>query len=148
MSPEVERIYQAALRLPPRERAALVEQLLQSFDAAPEVTAEFEAAWIAEAHDRMAAFERDEITARDGESVFADAIAQAQLDELVRLAQHLQVSRSQLLAQALTEYLARRRNHEMLAQINEAYADGPDETDQAVLGQAMQQQRRLLTADE
>jgi len=44
MTPHEEQVFRQALELPPLERAALVEQLLRSFDLEPSVTAEIEAA--------------------------------------------------------------------------------------------------------
>ncbi|MHB0940070.1 MAG: addiction module protein [Armatimonadota bacterium] len=72
MTPREEKVFREALELPPLERAALVEQLLRSFDPEPSVTSEIETAWVSEAHDRMAAYESGEITARSEDDVFAD----------------------------------------------------------------------------
>ena len=72
MTPREEKVFREALELPPLERAALVEQLLRSFDPEPSVTSEIETAWIAEAHDRMAAYESGEISARSEDDVFLD----------------------------------------------------------------------------
>lgn len=72
------------------------------------------------------------------------SLEQSLFDELVRLAHILQISRSQLLADALVEYLECRSNHEMLARINEAYAEEPDDAERAVLQHA-RQQHRLIT---
>lgn len=51
----------------------------------------------------------------------------------------LGVSRSQLFARAVEEYVRRREDEELLARLNEAHADGPDEEDRAALrhGQAL-----------
>jgi predicted transcriptional regulator len=64
--------------------------------------------------------------------------------QLDQLAHNMQVSRSHLLSQALAEYLDRRRNGEMLAQINDAYADGLDDAEQDVLQHATRQHRRIV----
>ncbi|MBA4114948.1 MAG: ribbon-helix-helix protein, CopG family [Rubrobacter sp.] len=45
----------------------------------------------------------------------------------------LGVSRSQLFARAVEEYVRRRENEELLAKLNEAHADGPDEEDEEAL---------------
>lgn len=60
----------AALALPPQDRAALVDALVCSLDvaAAPGV----EAAWAKEIERRMAQFERDESIALPGERVLAE----------------------------------------------------------------------------
>ena len=72
MASDEEQIFRQALDLPPLKRAALVEELLRSFDIEPSATAEIEAAWAEEAHDRMQAYQRGEITARSVDEVFAD----------------------------------------------------------------------------
>ena len=77
----------------------------------------------------------------------AISLEQSLFDELVRIAHNMQISRSQILAHALAEYLERRHNQELLAQINEAYADGPDDAEQAVLRHARQQHRRIVGAE-
>ncbi|CAN5225967.1 MAG: hypothetical protein M3514_03565 [Actinomycetota bacterium] len=51
----------------------------------------------------------------------------------------LGVSRSQLFARAVEEYVRRHENEELLARLNEAHVDGPDEEDEEALrhGQAL-----------
>lgn len=51
----------------------------------------------------------------------------------------LGVSRSQLYARAVEEYVRQRENEELLRRLNEAHADGPDEEDEEALrhGQAL-----------
>jgi metal-responsive CopG/Arc/MetJ family transcriptional regulator len=51
----------------------------------------------------------------------------------------LGVSRSQLFARAVEEYVRRRENEELLRRLNEAYAGGLDEEDEEALrhGQAL-----------
>ena len=57
------------------DRSRLVDMLLESLDQAP--LAEVEAAWDAEAERRLAAYDRGEIRAIDGELVLAKAHALA-----------------------------------------------------------------------
>jgi putative addiction module component (TIGR02574 family) len=58
-----------AAKLPPRDRLELVESILATLDAPdPEITA----AWVAEAQDRLAAYERGELAAVDEAEVFGD----------------------------------------------------------------------------
>lgn len=45
----------------------------------------------------------------------------------------LGVSRSQLFARAVEEYVRQRENEELLARLNGAHADGPDEEDEEAL---------------
>ncbi len=51
----------------------------------------------------------------------------------------LGVSRSQLFAEAVEEYVRRHENEELVRRLNEAHADGPDEEDKEALrhGQAL-----------
>jgi len=51
----------------------------------------------------------------------------------------LGVSRSQLFARAVEEYVRRHENEELLARLNEVHADGPGEEDEEALrhGQAL-----------
>lgn len=59
--------------------------------------------------------------------------------EAERWAGKLGVSRSQLYARAVEEYVRGRENEELLRRLNEAHADGLDEEDEEVLrhGQAL-----------
>ena len=61
--------------LSPDDRSRLVDMLLESLDQAP--LAEVEATWDAEAERRLAAYDRGEIRAIEGELVLAKAHALA-----------------------------------------------------------------------
>lgn len=54
-------------------------------------------------------------------------------------AEKLGVSRSQLFARAVEEYVRRQENEDLVRKLNEAHADGPDEEDEEALrhGQAL-----------
>jgi len=54
-------------------------------------------------------------------------------------AEKLGVSRSQLFARAVEEYVRRQENENLVRRLNEAHADGPDEEDEEALrhGQAL-----------
>ena len=64
-------------------------------------------------------------------------------------AKELSVSRSELFAIALREYLKRRRDDEITARLNEVYAEPPDEDELELMAALrannwrMEQQRRL-----
>ncbi len=58
------------LRLPADERAEIAELLLRSFDAPDQP--EIDAAWARESEERIAAFERGEITSTDGPTAMAE----------------------------------------------------------------------------
>ena len=57
-----------ARRLSPADRIALVEEILQSLDA---IDPELEKRWADEAKDRLAAYQRGDLQARDIDEVFA-----------------------------------------------------------------------------
>ncbi|MDI6815890.1 MAG: addiction module protein [Actinomycetota bacterium] len=59
-----------ALKLPPTERAELVENLLSSFEF--ESRKSIDALWAQEVEDRIDAFDRGEMTAKPASDVFAD----------------------------------------------------------------------------
>jgi hypothetical protein len=58
------------MRLPPKDRALLADALLVSLD--DDTVRAVEAAWIAEADARLAAYRRGEIEARDGPTVLRE----------------------------------------------------------------------------
>ena len=68
MTEESRRILTEALSLPPMERAELVERLFASFDfpARPAI----DAAWSAEAEDRLRAYERGDMNPMPADTVF------------------------------------------------------------------------------
>jgi metal-responsive CopG/Arc/MetJ family transcriptional regulator len=65
-------------------------------------------------------------------------------EQLESLAEEMQVSRSQLLGLALEDFLRRRQSQLLLEQLNTAYDDAPDPTEQTLLQRMRQQQRRLV----
>ena len=60
MNPTTETLSAQAMQLPPEERMALVERILDSLD---EPDASLDALWAKEADDRLAAYRRGEIRA-------------------------------------------------------------------------------------
>lgn len=69
MSPQADRVLLDALKLPPVERAELIEKLLASFSF-PDRKA-IDELWAAEAEDRIDAYERGEIKSKPAADVFA-----------------------------------------------------------------------------
>ena len=67
MSATSEQILQQALALPLEERAELLEQLLAIFQGPTDAV--MDELWIAEAHDRLDAYDRGELEAVDVEKV-------------------------------------------------------------------------------
>lgn len=68
-------------------------------------------------------------------------------EQAEKMARTMKVSRSKLFVIALQDFIEHQKNKEMLAQINEAYADEPDATEQALRGKARRQHRRLVEGD-
>lgn len=60
------------------------------------------------------------------------------------LAQEMQISPSDLVSLAIKEYLQRHHSQKLLYSINEAYADGLDDGEQAMLEGMRRHQRQLL----
>jgi putative addiction module component (TIGR02574 family) len=69
MADQVARLVQLGKKLAPEERSRLVAELLESLHEGELV--EVEAAWDAEVERRLAAFDRGEVTALEGEAVLA-----------------------------------------------------------------------------
>ena len=69
MATSAKSLLQQALKMPPNERAALVETLLLSLD---KPDPELDALWLKEAEDRLAAYHSGELGAVDAEQVFAE----------------------------------------------------------------------------
>ncbi|MDD2750105.1 addiction module protein [Acidithiobacillus sp.] len=69
MSTSAESVLQEALRLPPGDRAALVERLIGSLDQPDRAV---DSLWLKEAEDRMAAYRSGELGAVDAERVFSE----------------------------------------------------------------------------
>jgi len=68
MSASSEQVLKEALALPLQERAELVEQLLATFQSAPDP--QIDELWACEAEDRLDAYDRGEIKAVSTEEVF------------------------------------------------------------------------------
>ncbi len=68
-------------------------------------------------------------------------------EQAEKLARKMKVSRSRLFVIALEEYIQRRRNRELLEQINAAYADEPDAEEEAWRRKARSEHRRLVKGE-
>lgn len=71
MSPDLKECESLALKLEPKERAALAERLIASLDA--QVESEDELAWLEEADRRYREYKKGNISARPAEEVLRDA---------------------------------------------------------------------------
>ena len=60
------------------------------------------------------------------------------------LARELKVSRSRLFAMALEDFLRRRENRRLLAEINAAYENEPDEEESTLRERMRRQHRRVV----
>lgn len=69
------------------------------------------------------------------------------LTQVNRVAEELHISRSHLFALAAEEFIARRANQELLRHINDAYADDPSPTDEALLEGMSTHQRNVLEGE-
>lgn len=65
-------------------------------------------------------------------------------DQADNLARTMKVSRSKLFAIALQDYIQHQKNKDMLAQINAAYAEEPDTTEQTLRRKSRQQHRQIV----
>jgi metal-responsive CopG/Arc/MetJ family transcriptional regulator len=68
-------------------------------------------------------------------------------EQAEKLARQMKISRSRLFAHALEEHLQRRRNLELLEQINAAYADEPHSEEEPWLRLAEREHRRLVEGE-
>ena len=81
------------------------------------------------------------MTVKTAISIREDLFAEAE-----QLAKELGVSRSQVFAMALEDFIVRRRNRQLLEALNRAYADEPTDEEQALLRAVRRVQREV--ADE
>ena len=65
-------------------------------------------------------------------------------EQAVQIARVMKVSRSKLVALALKSFIEHQNNKEMLAQINEAYSDEPDTTEQTLRQKLRREHRRIV----
>jgi len=68
-------------------------------------------------------------------------------DQADRIARTMKVSRSKLFVIALQDFIEHQKNREMLAQINAAYDDEPDATEQLLRKKVRRQHRRIVEGE-
>ena len=68
-------------------------------------------------------------------------------DQADRIARTMKVSRSKLFVIALQDFIEHQKNREMLAQINAAYDDEPDATEQILRKKVRRQHRRSMEGE-
>ena len=64
-----------------------------------------------------------------------------------QLARSMNVSRSRLFVLALEEFIRRQQNRELLAQINAAHANEPDQAEQMLVRKARRSHRRIVEGE-
>jgi predicted transcriptional regulator len=65
-------------------------------------------------------------------------------EQASHLAQEMQISPSDLFSLALEDYVRRHQSQKLLQSINDAYADGLDDNEQAILEGMRRHQRQLV----
>ena len=68
-------------------------------------------------------------------------------DQAEIIARTMKVSRSKLFVIALQDFIEHQKNKEMLAQINAAYDEEPDSTEQAIRKKVRRQHRRIVEGE-
>jgi len=68
-------------------------------------------------------------------------------EQASNLAQEMQISPSDLFSLALEEYLHRHHSQRLLQSINDAYADGLDNSEQTMLEGMRRHQKRLVESE-
>ena len=77
----------------------------------------------------------------------AISIEESLFREVEFLAENMKVSRSKLFAIALSEYITKQKNQQLLAEINAAYGDAPDKQEKNDL-EAMRDIQHQVLRDE
>lgn len=68
-------------------------------------------------------------------------------EQAEKMARTMKVSRSKLFVIALKDFIEHQKNKELLAQINAAYADEPDATEQSLRRKSRRQHRRMVDGE-
>lgn len=77
----------------------------------------------------------------------AISIEKPLFEQAENIARTMNVSRSKLFVIALQDFIEHRKNREMLAQINAAYADELDSTERILRKNARRQHRRIVEGE-
>ncbi len=68
-------------------------------------------------------------------------------EQVETLASEMKISRSRLFALALEEFLRRHQNQQLLEQINAAYDEAPDPSEQALRRRMRRQHRQIVEGE-
>lgn len=74
----------------------------------------------------------------------AISIQEPLLRQVDSLAHQMDIPRSQLFVMAVEEFIQQHRNRELLEQLNSAYADAPDPTEQSHLTRMKSKHKQLM----
>lgn len=74
----------------------------------------------------------------------AISIKKSLFEQAEILARKMKVSRSRLFVLALEDYIHEQENRELLAKINAAYSDEPDETEQTLRNKSKRTHRNIV----
>ncbi len=77
----------------------------------------------------------------------AISIGKDLLEQAEKMARSMKVSRSKLFVIALQDFIEHQKNKELLAQINEAYAEEPGASEQALRRKSRRQHRRMVEGE-
>lgn len=77
----------------------------------------------------------------------AISLQKSLFDQVEVLAHELKISRSRLFVLALEEFVQRHQNQQLLEQINLAYDDLPDPTEQEYLARMQSQHRQIVEGE-
>ena len=68
-------------------------------------------------------------------------------DQAEKMARSMKVSRSKLFVIALRDFIEHQKNKDLLAQINAAYADEPDKSEQTLRQKSLRLHRRIVEGE-
>lgn len=71
------------------------------------------------------------------------ALEESLYQQINTIAEEMKISHSQLLTSAIEEYIQRHYHHQQLQNLNEAYADGLDESEKIMLKEMRHHQKYL-----
>ena len=77
----------------------------------------------------------------------AISIEKSLFEQAEQMARTMKVSRSKLFVIALQDFIEHQKNKDMLAQINAAYADEADTTEETLRRQSRRQHRRIVEGE-
>ncbi len=77
----------------------------------------------------------------------AISIQKPLFEQAENLARRMKVSRSRLFVLALEDFIHRQQNHELLNQINAAYADDPDPVEKILRRKMRRTHRRIVEGE-